>query len=280
MSCSCLRAQRFCGNLFLLLGICLVVSPLLAAPPVPTNSQVPKGYQLAWNDEFDGSELDLKKWQYRYLGKRENAVISKEAISLDGKGHLRLTTFKKGDDLLTGMIGTQPTFQQKYGYFEARIQFQKQQGHHGAFWLQSPNYGKVLNDPGACGAEIDIIEFFGSGRSDRGAGITVHWNPYPKTDKETLKPALDPILGKKPANSPGKELCDDFHVYGLLWTKKEYVFFIDDKEFFRTAKGLSHQPQYIVLSLLSSDWERKRLEEAKLPDAMLVDYVRVYANKD
>lgn len=33
---------------------------------------------------------------------------------------------------------------------------------------------------------------------------------------------------------------------------------------------------YIVLSLLCSHWERPRLMLDKLPDAMRVDYVRVY----
>jgi beta-glucanase (GH16 family) len=256
-------------------------APLLRAhEKAPEKSPyVPEGYRLVWNDEFNGKALDTLKWQYRMLGKRENAVIAKEAVTLDGKGLLHLTTFKKDGTIHTGMIGTQGLFQQKYGYFEARIKFQGMQGHHGSFWLQSPTYGKVLDDPGKSGAEIDIIEYFGAGRKDRGAAVNIYWNPYkPKPVRAgPEKLDLDAILGK--AAKPGerlKELSDAFHIYALLWTGKGYLFSIDGKEVYRTSAGLSHQPQYIVLSLLCSDWERKRLDDRKLPEAMVVDYVRVY----
>lgn len=254
----------------------LLVAPLAFGQEPRPAVKLPAGYKLIWNDEFDGKELNLARWEHRYLGKRDSTIVSRDAVSLNGKGQLLLTTQQKGDDLLVGMIGTQKTFLHRYGYFEARIKFEKLQGHHGGFWLQSPRYGSVKDDPGKSGAEIDIIEFFGAGRTDRGAGITVHWNPYPKTDKVTTKPNVDLLLKGKPAKA-GAELCDDFHTYAVLWTDKEYVFYIDDKEVFRTTKGLSHTEQYIVLSLLSSDWEKDRLDRKKLPDAMMIDHVRVFA---
>jgi hypothetical protein len=259
--------------------------PLHPPPVLPKRSRqeaptYPKA--IAWSGTTSSTAplSPPRKWQYRGLGPRDGAIIARESVTLDGKGFLRLETFKKGETIHTGMIGTQGLFQKKYGYFESRIRFQKLQGHHGAFWLQSPSYGKVLDDPGRSGAEIDIIEFFGSGRKDRGAAVNVYWNPYrPKPIR--AGPAaldLDPILGKPASGTePARELSDDFHVYALLWTAKEYVFFIDGQEVYRTSEGLSHQPQYLVLSVLCSGWERKRLDEAKLPDAMVVDYVRVHA---
>lgn len=260
------------------LTICLLLKGYDSSTPLHAaeadSPHVPQGYRLIWNDEFNGRTLDPRKWQYRLLGKRESAVIAKECVSLDGNGQLHLTTHKVNDVIHTGMIGTQGLFQQRYGYFEARIKFQKMQGHHGAFWLQSPTYGKVIDDPGQSGAEIDIIEFFGSGRSDRGARVNVYWNPYKPKPKQA-KPEridLDPIL-----SSPGAELSDDFHIYALTWTDKEYVFSIDGRKIYRTADGLSHQPEYVVLSLLCSDWERMRLDDSRLPEGMSVDYVRVYA---
>lgn len=247
---------------------------------VQKSPHVPTGYGLIWNDEFDGKTLDTGKWQYRQLGKRQNSVVSKESVSLDGKGLLQLTTFKKDDTIHVGMIGTQDIFEQQYGYFESRIKFERMQGHHGAFWLQSPTYGKIVDDPGKSGAEIDIIEFFGVNRKDREAAVNIYWNPYkPKpAHNGPRKLDLEPILGKAgKSGEPMKKLCDDFHIYALLWTNKEYVFSIDGKEVYRTSEGLSHRTQYIILSLLCSDWERKRLDDTKLPESMAVDYVRVYA---
>ena len=56
---------------------------------------------------------------------------------------------------------------------EARIKVERLEGHHGSFWLQSPTYGKILDNPGEAGAEIDIIEYFGSGRGDRGSAVNI-----------------------------------------------------------------------------------------------------------
>jgi beta-glucanase (GH16 family) len=207
--------------------------------------------------------------------------VAKEAVRLDGKGHLVLTTSEDGDEIQVGMVGTQGKFECKYGFFESRIKFQKLQGHHGAFWLQSPTYGKVPDDPGQSGAEIDIVEFYGTGRPDGGVQTSVHWNPYPKTSKSTTAVDLAPILGVKRTGktAKAKEISDDFHVFALEWTEKEYRFFIDGLEVFRTSEGLSHRSEYIVLSLISSDWEVARLDRKKLPDSMMVDYVHVYAKK-
>ena len=46
---------------------------------------------MVWNDEFDGTEVDLKKWNYRDLGKRRNlGVVDKKTIELDGQGLLHI----------------------------------------------------------------------------------------------------------------------------------------------------------------------------------------------
>jgi len=224
----------------------------------------PEGYALAWSDEFDGHALNRARWEYRLPGGREGTVVSPEAAALDGEGHLVLTTFLREGRLHVGMVGTQPTFQARYGYFEARIRFQSLQGHHGAFWLQSPEYGRFPGDPGRSGAEIDVIEYFGAGRDDGGGGMRVYWNPYPSPSAAGVKISIP-------------DAHERFRVYALHWTEQGYRFYIDGELRFETAEGLSHACQYLVLSLLSSPWERGRLATAALPDAMTVDYVRVYA---
>ena len=228
-------------------------------------ADAPEGHQLVWNDEFEGAALDPGKWEYRYLGPREGTVVSRESVRLDGKGRLVLTTFMRDATLHVGMVGTQRTFQARYGYFEARMRFQKLQGHHGAFWLQSPRYGKHLDDPGRSGAEVDIIEFFGTGRRDSGTSINIHWNPYPNPTSAGSKVDV-------------ARAHEDFHVYAVHWTEAGYRFFVDGKPVYATREGLSHTCQYLVLSLLSTPWERPRMPIFRLPDSMEVDYVRVYAD--
>jgi beta-glucanase (GH16 family) len=125
---------------------------------------------------------------------------------------------------------------------------------------------------------VDIIEFFGSGRPDGGTHSTVHWNRPPQARKATKVVDVPQVLRKtKSSGKRGKEICEDFHVFALEWTEKEYRFFIDGLEVFRASEGVSQRSEYIVLSLLCSDWEVSRLNRKQLPDSMVVDYVRVYS---
>lgn len=236
----------------------------------------PPGYVLTWSDEFDGTVLDARKWRVRYPGMRDGAMVTAESVSLNGQGQLLLTTFVRDGLVHMGMIGTQNRFHRKFGYFEARIKFQKSQGHHGAFWLQSPTYGLFPGNPEESGTEIDIVEFFGSGRSDKGMFSTVWWNPYAAPSSIKITPDLRPFLSYGSRRS-SPEMADRYYVYGLLWTSDEYVIYIDGVEVGRIDQSVSQVHEYIVLSLLSSSWERGRLPLSALPESMTVDYVRVYA---
>ena len=85
-------------------------------------------YQLVWSDEFDGDTLDLDKWGYRSLGPRRDAINVKETVTLDGKGHLVLTTRRSGEEYHTAMIGTGGKYETAFGYFECRVKLQRQIG--------------------------------------------------------------------------------------------------------------------------------------------------------
>ncbi|WP_156345441.1 glycoside hydrolase family 16 protein [Verrucomicrobium spinosum] len=229
-------------------------------------------WALVWRDEFDGQVLDATKWAVRAPGLRESAMISAENVSLDGAGRLLLTTTEKDGVIHTGMIGSQGKFSHTYGRWEARIKFHAMEGHHGSFWLQPERREKdVGNNPHLTGAEIDIIEWFGAGRKDGGAASNVYWPGEAGQHLHDGGPLdLTPVL------KDGRNLSDDFHVYAVEWTPDEYVFFIDEHEVFRTRAGVSRQPQYAILSLLCADWEAPRLDRSRLPESMMVDYVRVY----
>ena len=230
-------------------------------------SFVPEGYTLVFADEFDAVGLDRAAWDYRYLGEYQAGWNSEEAVVQIGDGLLQLVTTRQGERTLTGMIRSSAEWQ--YGYFEARIQFQALQGHHGAFWLQSPRYNDYLNDPAQSGAEIDIAEYFGGGR-EREFQHNVYWNPYDSPELQRIGWTISY------RRLSGQEMSADFHVFGLLWTPSEYVFTVDGVETGRTTAGVSQTPEYIVLSLITSAWEAERLPADQLPDAMLIDYVRVY----
>ena len=246
----------------LLLPSCTLVTDLLNRLPDPEEPPAPAA-TLIWGDEFDGVALDSTKWEYRALGPRRDGVNVREAISLDGDGHLLMTTSRVGDEFHTGMIGTEDTFMHKFGYWEARMRFQKQRGHWSAFWLQSPTMAQV-GDPAINGTEIDIIEWMVNRRLL--VIQNLHWNGYGDDHEH---------VGRK---VPFAGLSEGFHTVALDWTADNYTFYVDGVETWKTSTAVSHRDQYAILSLEVGDWAGD-INLAQLPDTLIVDYVRVYDRK-
>ncbi len=218
-----------------------------------------RAWKLVWHDEFDGAKLDEAKWDIPEY-KRRDAYWTRNAIVLDGQGHLAIRTFKEGDKVFDGCVRTRRKFEHAFGYYVARIQLQKQQGHWSAFWLYNDGVGKV-GDEGRDGTEIDIME---KPWLDDRINFALHWDGYGKEHKSAAKVV----------NSPG--IMAGFHTFGLLWLPDQYVFTIDGKEMWRTkAGGVCQTPLYIKLSDEVGSWGGD-VKRADLPDQFLVDYVRVY----
>ncbi|MBT8486954.1 MAG: sulfatase-like hydrolase/transferase [Phycisphaerae bacterium] len=226
------------------------------------------GYELVWHDEFNGRRLDATKWNHSRLGPRRNAVNVPEAVRLDRKGHLEITTSRhqRADGTTehrTAMLDTQGLFATTYGYFEARIRLQTQVGHWSAFWLQTPTMGDPLGDPARAGAEIDIMEYLANDHHRGHVQHTLHWDGY----------GDDHRSAHSRVRVPGIE--SGFHTFGLEWTDDAYVFYVDGVETWRTSEAISARDQYLLLSLEVGPWAGD-IADATLPDSILVDYVRVY----
>ncbi len=219
-----------------------------------------KTWKLAWHDEFDGDRLDESKWDVPPDGRRRDAWWMRKAISLDGKGHLVISTLEEGDKYIDGCVRTRGKFEHAFGYWVARIEFQNQPGHWSAFWLMGDSVHKV-GEQGRDGTEIDIME---KPWLDDRVQQTLHWDGYGKHHRSEGKVVEVPGVMK------------GFHTFGLLWTPEEYVFYVDGKETRRTkAGGVCQVPLYIKLSDEVGKWGGD-IRKAKLPDRFLVDYVRVY----
>jgi beta-glucanase (GH16 family) len=225
-------------------------------PAVPAD----KTWKLVWNDEFDGQKLDETKWNVPPDAKRKDGWWMRDALSLDGQGHLAITTLHDGNRFVDGCVRTKGKYEHAFGYYVARVQLQSQPGHWSAFWLYNDCVGKV-GDQGRGGTEIDIFE---KPWLDERVQQTLHWGgygPHHKSAGHVVK-------------APG--VMKGFHTYGLWWKPDEYVFYIDGQETWRTsAGGVCQVPLYIKLSDEVGDWAGS-IKKAKLPDQFLVDYVRVY----
>jgi hypothetical protein vspiD_01210 len=261
-----------------------------------------KQWKLVWNDEFDGTELDRSKWDFRrnLLQQEHKTLIGEEGIEVrDGCVHLKLVE-KDGEfyscQLQTGynyldVAGKvfyevmdkpdapqfrwpidkirEPKFMHKYGYYECRCKLQKHDGWWSAFWLQSPIIGCCL-DPAVAGVEVDIMECF---HPDGRYVVNNHWSGYgPDHQHEGCGPGKGFRLEETP---------DGFHVFGVDWTPEGYTYYADGKEVLRLNKAVSRTEQFILISTECQGYRwshhhAPELTKACLPDEFVVDYVRVY----
>lgn len=78
------------------LAILTLVGTSVATSQPAAHAAAPTGYELSWNDEFDGSNLDTSKWGYAYgcfdtrLKTQTHYTDSSENVSVSG-GYLHLT---------------------------------------------------------------------------------------------------------------------------------------------------------------------------------------------
>lgn len=220
-------------------------------------------YQLVWEDEFEGNQLDFTKWNYRGTGPRRIGYNDPKMVKVEDGKLLLMYDIQGGDSIMAGVVGTQGTYMTKYGYFECRAKMQRSIGPWAAFWMQSPTISDG-EDPGEYGAEIDIFEYFR--------------NPPPNHDQTThcVHWAYGPnqkSIGAKVSTLEG--ISEGFHTYGLEWTPEKYAFYIDGLKFHEVTEGLSHIEQYMILSM-EIPATLENLKKACAPDTFMVDYVRVY----
>ena len=236
-----------------------------AQGPMSPTRQTPEemGYELVWQDDFNGTALDPNKWEVRGIGPRALGFVSPEAVTVEN-GHLKLHALKRDGRILLGAVGTQNRFMARYGYCECRAQLQKSPGIWAAFWIQSPDIAKG-EDPAIFGAEIDIMECFKKLGPDI-VSHNVHWayGPHQKTTH-----GMQSYL---------KGVNEGFHTFGLEWTPEHYVFFVDGYRFYEVTNGVSHIDEYLILSMeVPSD--PKELKDTVFPDVFVVDYVKAYQKK-
>ena len=125
------------------------------------------GYELVFEDNFSGTELDTEKWAYRHTGPDGCGYQSPSQVSVhDGCLHIKqeYKTGEFGEGWYSGEVNVKNNFLR--GYFEIRCICSVHSGDGScwsAFWLQSPSpYDpeKSKGGIGPGGSEIDIMECF------------------------------------------------------------------------------------------------------------------------
>jgi len=162
----------------------------------------------------------------------------------------------------------------RYGYYEASIQFSNAPANWSAFWIQSPYVGNTNNNP-TNGVEIDIFEHRQIDQSGtlwvNGGDHALHWDGYSSQEQSASWASAN--LG----------VATGFHAYGLLWTPTNYVFSVDGTPTWTTTNMVSSAFEFIRLTseVHTNTWAGNLQPGGYLgltnsPYQMRVNYVRYY----
>ena len=150
---------------------------------------------------------------------------------------------------VSGLITTQPSFSQTYGYFEMRAELPKGKGLWPAFWM--------LPQDDSWPPELDVVESVG----DPGhIYMTAHSNHGKSFGVEArIRPHV-------------------FHTFAVSWDRRDLIWYIDGGEAGRvpTPEDM-HKPMYLLANLaVGGNWPGAPDASAGFPAKLMIDYIRAY----
>lgn len=258
------------------------------APPIEK-----EGYVLDWNDEFDGTELDTKKWLPQYLPHNTSSDSGCMTNYEMGDGTLKLIIDENTPEYFNGgdkgfKVSSIQTYEKnmlhntnaagasvvpydsyttQYGYFETRYKMPScGGGGHVAWWMIGTQYDAREDGTGSKqNAEIDVTETFLSAPNLQNPKVHA-WS-----DEDMFEWVQEvPLEG---------DFVNEWHTYGMEWTPEYLAFFVDGVEIARTNQS----PQYemcILLSMYTNNDETSNywsgIDNGVYPKVWEIDYFRVY----
>ena len=243
-----------------------------------------EGYNLVWNDEFDGEvfTFDDWNWETRRAGWTNNELqaynASRDNIFLrDGKLVLKAikSVNQYGKTVYTsGKVQTLDKHNFLYGRIDVRAKVPAGQGLWPAIWMMPTrdHYGSWPR-----GGEIDIMEFLG--HDVKTVYANLHYGD-PHAEQQGVYTLEN-----------GETFTDSFHVFSVEWDPGEFRFYVDGNHFhtindWYSRSGASERPYpapfnkefYIQLNLaVGGNWPGNPDETTDFDKAEFeIDYVRVY----
>ncbi len=285
----------------------LVLTMLLGLPSVAYAEEcVPEkeGYVLDFSTEFNDGNLNTEYWLPQYL---PHCTANTEGSSARYKvenGYLNLYITKDSPDYFGGQPGSvdpdnllwiangiqtweknnlhpggaqqnqvEPYegYATQYGYFEIRMKMPDTGGGGYASWWLIGTQDDVAPDGtgSAQNAEIDVLETF-----FKSPGVfepKVHaWND----------PNLDEWASRVELDGDPSDYVNEFHTYAMDWRPEGITFYVDGKEVAQTRESPQYRMCMILSMYINSDFSGWDEPENNYPIEWLIDYVRVYKDKN
>lgn len=231
------------------------------------------GYKLAWNDEFDGTQLTSSKWyavnnagndgqQSCCLSYSYSSLIAPEQLQVHD-GMLTIKTERNagsGKAYKTGAITTEtlsgtPTYTFTYGRIDIRAKLPRGKGVWPAMWL--------VTSPAtvAVSYEIDMMEMLGQ-------------------DPRTLYQVIHHGSGREYCQEKGPDYSQGFHVFTLDWEPGKLTWAVDGQTLCTVTRYVPAQAMYLIINTALSGgagaWGDVVSSSTPLPQTFDIDYVRIY----
>jgi autotransporter passenger strand-loop-strand repeat protein len=229
------------------------------------------GYKLTFDDEFDQESIsqdsgtvwsDIRSaWRVSPVadvGFGDSAFVDSASginpFSLQN-GALDITAVRAGPDIVgpgqwaSGLISTQYSFAQEYGYFEIRAMLPTDVGVWPAFWMLPEDQTS---------SELDVFEAYG------GTDLyqTVHTG-ISGTDSYQVTWSNQPTM------------TSGYHTYGVMWDAQSITFYFDGNVTgTQQTPPDMHTPMYLLADLAMQDLAGVTDD----PKHFSIDYIRAYSN--
>ena len=234
-----------------------------------------KDWKLVWADEFNYTGLpDSSKWNYEvggngwgnhelefYTSKRlENARVENGNLVIEARKEKW-----QNNDYTSARLVTKGKADWQYGKMEIRARLPKGIGTWPAIWTLASKDSLKWPDDG----EIDIMEHVGFHQG------FIHGSIHCKKYNHV-------IHTQKTDTLEVKDCSENFHVYGLEWTKDTINISVDGKAYFHFTNEHSYEAwpfdnrMFLLLNVaVGGDWGgTKGIDQDIWPQKMEVDYVR------
>jgi len=217
--------------------------------------------ELTFEDNFDGTEVDANKWQYRTDSKHWSTQLPENVEVKDGYLYLnvRKQTANGMDYTGSGVI-TKQRF--KFGYYESRFKVPAGDGWHSSFWLMGYD-GSGGTSTTKANQEIDICE--NDSKNFLMYGTNVHNWLGSHTSVSGVK-----------VTTP--DLRANFHTWGCDFSPN-FVKFYFEGNLVRTvdvSKQALNDNNIWLTTIGSYLGNTTAIDDSKLPSAAIFDYVRYY----
>ena len=252
-----------------------------------SNTCVSQNWNLIWQDEFNGTELDTSKWMHDIgtgsqnglygWGNSELQYYQPQNTVLDS-GSAKIIANTEPNGIIdswnntmyysSSRITTREKFDFRYGKVEARIKTVDGQGFWPAFWMLPTGGGWP------CDGEIDIMEQWGSDGPSNTTTGAAHAGTCP--GGSTYQSSSHVI-------SSGS-YADNFHIYSIQWQPGLITWYVDNIQFLQVTPSsypninwpFNSNNWYLMFNLAITS-SGPNLNTV-FPSQIEIDWVRIYEN--